>query len=254
MTLDDMIGKIICGDCLELMKDIPDKSIDLTVTSPPYNMRTRVRNREYTKREWSDNFSKKYNYFGDDLPIQEYYDFYKLVISELLRISKMAFINIQILTGSKEAWFMLIGDYAKYIKDVIIWDKGEGQPAMHPSVINRGSELILIFEADAKAGRAFNQSYFNRGEMSDIWRYGRGGNGNVDGHGAVFNIDIVKKILKGWSLPNNLIIDPFSGSCTTAVACKLLNRRCISIEISPEYCAIGEKRLRNTLYNEELAL
>ena len=50
-------------DCLETMKRLKDKSVDLVVTSPPYNMRTRIRNGEYTTRELSEHFSKKYSHF-----------------------------------------------------------------------------------------------------------------------------------------------------------------------------------------------
>ena len=241
------LNKIYCGDCLELMKQLPDKSIDLVVTSPPYNMRTRIRNGEYTEREKSEHFSKKYSEFSDALPIEEYYNFHKKVIKEYLRISDLVFINIQIVTGSKEAWFKLIGDFNRQIKDIIVWDKGEGQPAMHPAVINRGYELIIILEAKATAGRAFNKSYFKRGEMSDIWRYGRGGNGLVDGHSALFPIDLVGKIINNWSKENDTILDPFLGSGTTAVACKQLKRNFIGIEISQKYCDIANGRLRQNI-------
>src|SRR3990167_7728650 len=179
--------KLYLGDCLEFMRTMPDKGIDVVITSPPYNMRTRIRNGEYTGRESSGDFSNKYSDFSDDMPIDKYYKFHGLVIENILRISSLVFINIQIVTGSKEAWFRLIGDFSKRIRDVIVWDKGEGQPAMHPSVINRASELILVLESDAVAGRAFNKSYFERGAMPDIWRVARDGN-SVEGHGAVFPI------------------------------------------------------------------
>jgi len=83
------INKIHQGDCLELLKQIPDGSIDLVITSPPYNMRTRVRNGEYTSKEKSEHFSKKYKYFDDNLSIEDYYEFHKKVIQECLRVSKL---------------------------------------------------------------------------------------------------------------------------------------------------------------------
>ena len=51
------IDSIICGDCLEIIQTMPDDSVDIAVTSPPYNMRTRIRNGEYTTRETSEHFS-----------------------------------------------------------------------------------------------------------------------------------------------------------------------------------------------------
>lgn len=245
--IKDIINKVHCCDCLDFMKQIPDKSIDCVITSPPYNMRLRIRNGEYTEREKSEHFSKKYSEFHDALPINDYYNFHKKAIKEFLRISYLVFINIQIVTGSKEAWFKLIGNFNKQIKDIVVWDKGEGQPAMHSAVINRGYELIIILEANSKAGREFNKSYFKRGEMSDIWRYGRGGNGSVDGHSALFPIDLVGKIINNWSKQNDIILDPFLGSGTTAVACKQLKRNFIGIEISEKYCEIARQRLRQNI-------
>ena len=90
------------GDCLELMKELKDESVDLVFTSPPYNMRTRIRDGEYTTREKSEHFSKKYTYFDDALSIEDYYGFHKEVITLLLKKSKIVIYNIQIVTGSKE--------------------------------------------------------------------------------------------------------------------------------------------------------
>ena len=150
-----------------------DLSVDLTFTSPPYNMRTRVRNGKYTTRETGEHFSKKYEDFHDALSIEEYYEFHKNVLTELMRVSKTTIWNIQIVTGSKEAVFKLIGDFNKNIKDIIVWDKGNGQPAMHSGVLNSVVEYLIIFESDAKAGRCFNRSYFDRGTLNNIWRIKR---------------------------------------------------------------------------------
>ena len=229
------------GDCLEVMNGM--EQVDCVITSPPYNMRTRIRNGEYTQREKSEHFSKKYTEFDDGLPIKEYCNFHKSIINKMLLISPMVFLNIQIVTGSKEVWFALIGEFNKHIKDIIIWDKGTGQPAMHNSVINRGYEMILILEAPVSAGRAFKSSYFKRGTMPDVWRLGRGGNGKAKGHGAVFPKKLVYKILENWTRPGATILDPFLGSGTTARACKDLGRKCIGIEISKEYVDIAIKRL-----------
>lgn len=241
---DKFVNKIICGDCLEVMKDWPNGCCQLILTSPPYNMRIRIRNGEYTEREWSEHFSKKYSFFKDALPIHEYFNFHYAALSRFMEISRLVFVNIQIVTGSKEAWFRLIGEYAELIKDVIVWDKGDGQPAMHSAVINRAFELILLFDARAKAGRAFDKVYFHRGTMPDIWRFGRGGNGDVDGHAAIFPLDLAETAIKGWSSANSIICDPFCGSGTTCVAAKKLGRRYIGIDISPEYCEIARERLR----------
>ena len=235
------INKVINADCLELMKEIPDNSIDLIVTSPPYNMRTRIRNGKYTERERGEHFSKKYTFFSDDMTIEGYYDFHSKAIKEMLRVSFIVFWNIQIVTGSKEAIFNIIGNCAKNIKDIIVWDKGFGQPAMNPKVLNRATEYIIIFERDGQ-GRTFKKSYFDRGTMQDIWRIKRAK--SLPEHGACFPLELVAKIINNWTVCSDLIFDPFMGSGTTARACIDLNRRFYGAEISKEYCSIWEDRIK----------
>jgi site-specific DNA-methyltransferase (adenine-specific) len=243
---DDHYGiTIYNGDCREILPQL--EPVDLVLTSPPYNMRTRIRNGEYTERETSEHFSKKYSDFHDAYPIDEYYEVHKAIIDLLLKKSALVFYNIQIVTGSKEAWFRLIGDFNKDIKDIAIWDKGHGQPAMHENVMNRGSELVIIFEQNATAGRTFKKSYFNLGEMPDVWRDGRGGKGIYNEHTAVFSLKLVSRVLLGWSAPGQTILEPFMGTGTTIVAAKQLNRKAIGIEIEEKYCEIAVKRLQQSV-------
>ena len=114
---------------------------------------------------------------------------------------------------------------------------------MHGSVINRAHELILCFEAEQTAGRAFARSYFERGTMSDIWRLGRGGSGETDGHAAIFPIDLPLKIMAGWTRPGDTILDPHGGTGTTARAAKDIGRKCVMIELEEKYCEVAAKRM-----------
>ena len=236
------LNKIYCSDCLEKMKLLDDKSIDMILTSPPYNMRTRIRNGKYTTREKSEHFSKKYKHFDDALPIDEFYSFHKDCIIQMLRISKIVIYNFQIVTGSKEAFFKIIGDFNKDIKDIIIWDKGFGQPAMHEKVLNSAYEILLILEDDKSAGRVIKNSTFKRGELQNILRIGRGKKISKV-HSAVFPIELAESIIRNFSKEKDIVLDPFAGSGTTGVACKNLNRNFILIEKEQEYCDIANKRL-----------
>lgn len=245
------INKVYNEDCSQTLSRMLDKSVDLVVTSPPYNMRTRIRNGEYTTREKSEHFSKKYKHFDDAMPIDEFYEFHKSIIVELLRVSKIVCYNFQIVTGSKEAFFKIIGDFNRDIKDIIIWDKGNGQPAMHEQVLNRCYEMILILEDDKKAGRVIQNAVFPRGEFDDMIRIGRGKK-ESDIHGAIFPEKLPFELIKAFSKEGDLIYDPFMGSGTTAVVCEKTNRNWIGSEISKEYCQIIEQRLeplRNNLFS-----
>jgi len=236
------LNKIYNEPNLETMSKMPDKFVDLVITSPPYNMRTRIRNGEYTTREKSEHFSKKYKHFDDDLPIDEFYRQHSEILRELLRVSKIVCYNFQIVTGSKEAFFKIMGDFSRDIKDVIIWDKGHGQPAMHGQVLNSCYEMILILEDDKRAGRAIQNAKFKRGEMNNILRLGRGQNVS-DVHGAVFPEELPYELMKAFSIEGDLVYDPFIGSGTTAIVAEKLNRNYIGSEISPEYFRIAQSRI-----------
>ncbi len=235
-------NKIHNESCLDTLKRFEDKSIDLVVTSPPYNMRTRIRNGKYTTREKSEHFSKKYKHFDDALPIEEFYSFHSEVLNELLRVSKIVCYNFQIVTGSKEAFFKIIGDFNKHIKDIIIWDKGNGQPAMHGMVLNSCYEMILVLEGDQKAGRVIQNAVFKRGEMNNILRIGRGKRIS-DVHGAVFPEELPITLINAFCKEGDVVYDPFMGAGTTAVACIKTNRNFIGSEIQKEYCEIINKRI-----------
>ena len=176
------------------------------------------------------------------MPIDEFYSFHKEVLNELLRVSKIICYNFQIVTGSKEAFFKIIGDFNKDIKDIIVWDKGHGQPAMHGQVLNSCYELILILEDDKKAGRVIQNAKFNRGEMDNVLRLGRGKNIS-DVHGAIYPQMLVGLLINAFSEKGNLIYDPFMGSGTTGIVSHKLDRNWIGSEITEEYCKIAENRL-----------
>tara|TARA_B110000014_G_scaffold21354_1_gene13654 strand:- start:21 stop:707 length:687 start_codon:yes stop_codon:yes gene_type:complete len=220
-----------------------DKSVDCVITSPPYNMNLRIRNGKYCSRQIVKELSTKYSHFPDNIPIEKYYSFHSNVLNELLRVSNVIFYNIQIVTGSKRAFFKIIGDFNESLKDIIIWDKNVSQPAMQKQVLNRQSELILVFENDYPISRQFRYASFDRGTVSDIWKINRGKKISKD-HGAVFPEELVEKILKNFTKKGDLIYDPFMGIGTTAVVAKKMNRKYIGSEINKSYIEIANDRLK----------
>jgi site-specific DNA-methyltransferase (adenine-specific)/modification methylase len=240
------VNKVYNEDCLETLKRLDDKSINIVVTSPPYNMNLRIRNGGYCSRQIVKEFSTKYEGFDDNLPIDDFYKLHSEIIHELLRVSEIVFYNIQIVTGSKRAFFKIIGDFAEQLKDIIIWDKGVAQPAMQAGVLNRQSELILIFEKDNAISRKFSKCNFDRGTLSDIWNISRGK--KVDkSHSAVFPEKLVETILENFSNEGDIVYDPFMGSGTTAVVSKRMNRKYLGSELSSNYCELVNKRLNGVL-------
>ena len=246
------INKIYNENCLDTMRRMPDNFVDLTITSPPYNMKLKVQKGKYqhilSSSPWAaDDARTKYcGDFEDSLPIEDFYKIHSEIVTELLRISKMIFYNISIVAGSKRAFFKIIGEYSDFVKEIIIWDKGHGQPAISPGVLNRQSELIIVFDNSTAINRTFYKCNFDRGTMSDVWKIARGKKISKD-HGAVFPEELVQKIIENFSDEGDLIYDPFMGTGTTGHVASLYKRNYIGSEISKDYCKVAEERIWNPL-------
>ena len=244
------INKIYNENCLDTMRRMPDNFVDLTITSPPYNMKLRVHNGKYedigtSPTAIADNRTK-YSDFGDNLPIEDFYKIHSEIVTELLRISKMIFYNISIVAGSKRAFFKIIGEYSDFVKEIIIWDKKHGVPAIAPGVLNRQSELIIVFDNSTAINRTFSKCNFDRGTLSDVWKIARGKKISKD-HGAVFPEELVQKIIENFSDEGDLIYDPFMGTGTTGHVASLYKRNYIGSEISKDYCKVAKERIWNPL-------
>jgi len=239
-------NQVIHGDCLEQMKRIPAGSADLVFTSPPYNMNLRIRNGKFCSRQIVKEISTKYENLSDNLPMGDYFEFNKQVISECLRISDLVFYNVQFLTGNKSALFRLIGEFSDKLKEFIVWDKTVAQPAIGGGVMNSQFEVVLVFQNSAPESRAFKTAQFERGTLSNVWQIKRGR--KIDkSHGAVFPLELAEKIIGNFSTEGSTVLDPFMGTGTTGVACANLNRNFIGIEMDEKYFSIAKNRISEIL-------
>jgi len=244
-----LVNHIYHESCLETLQRMDDKSVGVVVTSPPYNMNLRIMKGKYQSRHDinSNDISTKYEGFTDNLPIDEYFKFHYQVLKELIRVSDLVFYNVQIVTGSKRAVFKLIGELSEFLKDIIVWDKKHGQPAMKEQVLNRRSELILVFDSNYAISRQFQtRGNFKRGTLDDVWEIGRDKK-YTGSHGAVFPQELVKKILTNFSEEGDVIYDPFMGTGTTGVAAQNLSWSYIGYDIDEDYVKFATQRLNNVL-------
>ena len=246
MTTCKPITMIYNEPCLDTLSRMEDNSVDVVVTSPPYNMNLRIRKGKYCSRQIVDEeFATKYNNFSDNLPLEEYNKLHTNILRELLRVSELIFYNVQLVTGSKRSVFKMIGEFSDNLKEIIIWDKGYAPPAMHPQVLNRVSELILVFDTDYPISRKFSsKGRFERGTLNDIWRIKRSRSKNKK-HSAVFPEELVETILLNFSDEGDTIYDPFMGTGTTGVVAQRLGRKFIGSEISSEYVQTADERMEN---------
>ena len=130
------------GDCFELMKHIPDKSIDVVFTSPPYN---RKRNDKYT--------------FYDD-QIIDYFSFLSAFTDECIRITKRhVIINLQKNYYNKKDVFKFIGEYANKIVEIIIWEKSNPMPASGTSITNAWEFFIVLGDKPLKSNSTYTKKH-----------------------------------------------------------------------------------------------
>ena len=204
------VNRIICGDCLEVMKGIPDKSVDLTFTSPPYN---RKRNDKYL--------------FYNDI-INNYYSFLKTFIDETIRITKgNVFVNLQKSYYNKQDIFRLMGNYYDKLYEIFIWEKSNPKPARGFSITN-AYEFILCFGDELKSNNTYTKNHLT----TSVARM-------CKEHKAIMNDEVASFFIMNFTNEHDIIFDPFIGIGTTAKIAIKNNRNYIGIEISPEYCEIA---------------
>ena len=199
-----MINKVHCADCLEFMKDIPDKSIDLILTDPPYGMEFRSNHR----------MEKHDKIVGDDrYPVE--------ILDEFFRIAKRAVYvfcrwdNLSELPKSKS---------------VLVWVKKNWSMGDLLHEHGRQWEAICFYPQE-------EHKFLKR--IPDVIKSNRTGNNY---HPTEKPVDLMQQLI--LSNVGDTILDPFCGSGSTLIACQNLKRNFIGIEISEKYCEIARQRLR----------
>jgi len=237
------VNKIYCGDCLEVMEEIPDNFIDLIVTSPPYNC------------------GIDYDIYKDDLEYSDYKIFTRKWLLEIFRILKdtgRIALNIlyEVNLHERGGRIFLLGDYWQIMKKVgykwaglvdlvemqsqrvkyTAW--GSYLSASAPYIYNPKECVIIAYKNNWRKGKG--ESTLTKEEfieyVSGMWKYRAETKGLTK---ANFSLDIPLKAIKILSFENDIILDPFCGQGTTIKACKILNRRYIGIDISKRYCQIA---------------
>ena len=222
-------------DCLEGMKAMPENSVAMVVTSPPYNYNLRIHYGEYGGRSVNDH-NKYGKMFSDDLPMDEYFAWQCDCISEMLRVSQgLVFYNIQMITGNKVALCKILGHFADKVKEFIIWDKKTAEPAIHEGVLNSQYEYIIVFDKANAIARQFQTFNAAKGTVTNVWPIGKNTERNIENHGAMFPLGLPRKMVQLFTNEGDTVLDPFMGSGTTAVACIKEKRHYIGFELNKDY-------------------
>jgi len=225
--------QIYCGDCLDILPSFADKSVDLVLTDPPYLVTARgsAGNSGGMLQKEINRKGKvfEHNDCNINLYIQSLYNILKEGSHFYIMTNHINLIEL-LNTPTKTGFY--------FIKS-LIWNKGNkimGQYYMNQF------EYILFFR------KGFGKKINNCGtsDILNIPNVKTKNYNSVNLHDTEKPTRLMSVLIENSSNKNDLILDPFLGSGTTAVATKELGRKCIGIEISKEYCDIAIKRLKNT--------
>lgn len=240
-------------DCLEAMKSLPSESFSLTITSPPYNI------------------GKDYE---DVLPLEAYLDWCENWMNEVYRLTTRSgafFLNLGYISlrdkGKAVPLPYLLWDRTKFfLLQEIVWNYGAGVAGK--KFLSPRNEKFLWFVRNQE------QYTFNLDEIrdpdvkyptqkkngklrcntigknpSDVWQIAKVTSGTNRSskerapHPAQFPRDLIDRIVKGFSNPTDIVLDPFMGSGTTAESALFLGRFVVGFEINADYCRFIKKRL-----------
>lgn len=254
------INKIHQGDCLKLMKEIPDFSVDLTITSPPY-----------------DNLRDYKGYSFD----------FEIIAKELYRVTKNGGVVVWVVgdatikgseTGTSFKQALFFKEIGFNLHDTMIWNKGNFTAVgtlkyryapvfEYMFVLSKGNINTFnpikdkinkhagskahgtIRQKDGTTKRivSHNKKVISKfGQRFNIWEIQNIGNRNVK-HPATFPEKLVNDHIISWSNKGDIVLDPLCGSGTTCKMAVKNNRKFIGIEISEEYCKIANKRLEQQI-------
>jgi|TARA_R100000005_G_C4972481_1_gene184952 site-specific DNA-methyltransferase (adenine-specific) len=272
------MNKIIQTDCISGMKTMGTESVDLCVTSPPYD----------NLRSYNDSSAWNFDTFKD-------------VAEELYRVMKVGGVVVWVIgdacikgseTGSSFKQVLHFMQLGFLLHDTMIYEKN-GSPFPARRNGNRYSQIFeyMFILSKSKKPKTANllcdkpnrwagYTHFGKGSIrqkdgtlkerqikpipeysprNNIWKYNTGKNYSTKDavafeHPAIFPEGLAKDHILTWSEENDLVLDPFMGSGTTAVACMETNRKYIGFEIDPTYYDVCQRRIEQhvTIVNDEV--
>lgn len=247
------LSKIIKGDCRKVMATMPKNKIPLIVTDPPYNASAKGVNLINNKTGGAYyKVNEKWDKFGD------YSNYIKFTREWIKEADKLLTPNGSIIVCGS---FHSIGEVIIIFKEMgykflnlITWEKANPMPNITKRMLTHSSEFIAWF-AKGK-GWTFNydamKKYNDNKQLKDVWRFPvcqgaeriKGDDGRA-AHPMQKPLKIIERLIEMASNKGDIVLDPFMGCGTTAIAAQNLKRKWIGIEQEPKYIRLAKKRIKN---------
>ena len=251
LVYDDGTARLLQGDCARLVEALPEACVNLIVTSPPYSLGI-----DYGQAG-----------YADDQPYTSYLEWVRTWATALLQVSApggRACVNIP-LDSNKGGKRAIYADYLRIFQEVgwtyqtsIVWNEQNISRRtawgswLSPSApfVTAPVEMIAVFHTGSFRRPATDG---RRGDIArdeflawtlGMWTFA-GANPRRVGHPAPFPEELPRRLIKLYSYPDDLVLDPFAGSGTTLVSARKLGRRAVGVEINPGFCGLIVRNLES---------
>jgi site-specific DNA-methyltransferase (adenine-specific) len=241
MPFSHFENQFICADALTTMRAMPDQMVDLVITSPPYNLKNSTGNGMKDGRggKWANaQLVKGYSHHDDCMPHEAYVAWQKNCLREMFRLIKddgAIFYNHKwrVQGGLLQDRNDIVSDFP--VRQIIIWRRKGGFNFNKGYFLPTYEVIYLICKPNFALVPGANAH-------GDVWEFTQE---MKNEHPAPFPVALVERMIS--STTAKVVLDPFMGSGTTAIAAKKLNRDFVGIEISPNYVEMAKKRLNELL-------
>ena len=231
------------GDCLKLMEDIPDGSIDAVITDPPYEHVTGgMKSKKYNVGSWKANsyMNMKMSQFKHD----DVFEFLNMVIPKMEKVNMYVFCSRLQLAS----YFDYLNKHKKLKFDLLIWDKSseDGKYSMKSSKFyTQDLEYVIrIYQSGVSLNKVWNKDHTKSDSSYYMkiqhYKQPRGL------HESQKPVELLQKYLLTSTNENETVLDPFMGSGSTGVACVNTGRNFIGMELDPKYFEIAKERIGRT--------
>jgi len=251
--IDGLLGKVHQADCVEFLSKLPEACVDLIFADPPYNLQLR---HELIRPNLTkvDAVNDRWDQFDG---FEAYDEFCRAWLSECRRVLKPTG-TIWVIGTYHNIYRLgrLLQDLGFWILNDVVWIKTNPMPNFRGVRFTNAHETLLWAKKSEKAkGYTFNYAEMkaeNGGkQMRSDWTFSlcTGGERLKNGDGRKLHptqkpLEMVERIVRACSKPGDIVLDPFAGTGTTAVAAEKHGRRWLAVEQQPDYVAAANDRLR----------
>lgn len=245
------LNRIYNEDCLIGMKRIPDNSIDLIVTDPPYeHVKGGMKSKKYNVGTWKDD-----SYMNTNMSSFTKKDIFNFLDISLKKLKKA---NIYVFCSKLQLahYFDYINSNKRLKYDLLVWDKSSvtGKYSMKSSkFFTQDIEYIIrIYESGVSLNKVWNEDKTKADSSYYMKRQKFKQPSGV--HNTMKPVELIKRFIELSSYEGDAVLDPFIGSGTTAIACLDTNRNYIGFELNETYHELALERISNHVKDNQSEL